>query len=69
MTINTNEPIIVLVNREFLVFKRYQVDVKVIKCLLQWWEKDESMVPTFGFSSRQIFGIIRFQIEIKTIFS
>jgi hypothetical protein len=41
MTINTNEPTIVLVNI-------YQVDVKNIKCPLQWWEKHESMFPTVG---------------------
>jgi hypothetical protein len=43
MTINTNEPTIVLVNNEFLIFRHYQVDVKNIKCPLQWWGKDESM--------------------------
>jgi hypothetical protein len=26
-----------LVKRELLVFKRYQLDVKDIKCLFQWW--------------------------------
>jgi hypothetical protein len=35
MTIITNEPTIVLVNNEFLIFMHYQVDVKDIKCPLQ----------------------------------
>jgi hypothetical protein len=34
MTTNTNEPTMKFVNREFLIFMRYQVDVKNIKCPL-----------------------------------
>ncbi len=49
---NTNEPIKELVKREFLIFKRYQLDVKDIKCLFQWWQKHEAMFPTFGFLAR-----------------
>ncbi len=54
---------------ELLIFMRYQVDVKDIKCPLQWWEKHETMFPTIGFCIRQIFGIVRCQIEIEKIFS
>jgi hypothetical protein len=36
-TANTNEPAKELVKSELLVFKRYQLDVKDIKCPLQWW--------------------------------
>jgi hypothetical protein len=39
MIANTSELITKLVNRELLIFKCYQVDVKDIKCPLQWWEK------------------------------
>jgi hypothetical protein len=39
MTTSTSEPLKELVNRELLIFKHYQVDVKDIKCPLQWWEK------------------------------
>ncbi len=46
---STNEPIEELVNRELLVFRRYQLDVKDIKCPLQWWQKYETMFPTIGF--------------------
>ncbi len=48
MTMNTNELTIVLVNNEFLIFRHYQVDVKNIKCPLQWCEKHESMFPKVG---------------------
>jgi hypothetical protein len=31
-----------LVNRKLLIFNQYQVDIKDIKCPLQWWEKHET---------------------------
>ncbi len=34
MTTNTSDPTMELVNRELLIFKHYQVDVKDIKCPL-----------------------------------
>jgi hypothetical protein len=34
MTTNTIEPTMELMNRELLIFKRYQMDVKDIKCPL-----------------------------------
>ncbi len=34
MTTNTSHPTMELVNRELLIFKHYQVDVKDIKCPL-----------------------------------
>jgi hypothetical protein len=37
------------VEKELLIFKRYQLDVKDIKCPLQWWQKHEVMFPTIGF--------------------
>jgi hypothetical protein len=46
---STNEPIKKLVKRELLIFRRYQLDVKDIQCLLQWWHKHEAMFPTIGF--------------------
>jgi hypothetical protein len=69
MTSSTSEPTRELVNRELLIFKHYQVDVKDIKCALEWWEKHESLSPTIGFCVKQILGIIGFQIEIERIFS
>jgi len=34
---STSEPVKKFVKRELLIFKRYQLDVKDIKCPLQWW--------------------------------
>ncbi len=45
------------------------MDLKEIKCLVQWWQKHESMFPTMGFLARQILGIVGSQIEAKRIFS
>jgi len=36
MTTYISEPTTKLVNRELLIFRHYQVDVKDIKCPLQW---------------------------------
>jgi hypothetical protein len=68
MIANISEPTTKLVNRKLLIFRRYQVDVKNVKCL-QGWEKDESMFLTFRFCAKQILGIIGSQIEIERIFS
>jgi hypothetical protein len=62
------EPKMKLVNRKLLIFSHYKVNVKNIKCPLQWWEKHESMFPTFVLCVRQVLGIIGFRIEIKRIF-
>jgi hypothetical protein len=43
-------------------FKRSQLDVKDIKCLLQWWQKHEVIFPIVGFLVRQILGIVGTQI-------
>jgi hypothetical protein len=68
MIANINEPTTKLVNRELLIFKRYQVDVKNVKCL-QGWEKHESMFLTVHFCAKQISSIVGSQIEIERIFS
>jgi hypothetical protein len=39
MIANTSEPTMELINKELLIFKRYQVNVEDIKCPPQWWEK------------------------------
>jgi hypothetical protein len=57
-----------LVNKGLLIFKRYQVNVKDIKCPSQWWEKHKCMFLTIGFCARQILGIVGSQIETKNIF-
>jgi hypothetical protein len=57
-TISTSEPIEELVKRELMIFERYQLDNKDIKCPLQWWQKHEAMFLTIGFLVRQILGIV-----------
>jgi hypothetical protein len=47
--VSTNELMKKLVGRELLVFKKYQVHIKNIKCPLQWWEKHKSIFSTIGF--------------------
>jgi hypothetical protein len=39
MIANISEPTTELINIKFLIFKHYQMDVKKIKCPLQWNEK------------------------------
>jgi len=48
-TTSTNEPIEELVKKELLIFKRYQLDAKNIKCPLQWWLKHEAIFLKIGF--------------------
>jgi hypothetical protein len=67
--VNISEPVEKLVKKELLIFRRYQLDVKDIKCPLQWWQKHEAMFPTIGFLARQTLGIVGFQIETERIFS
>ncbi len=69
MTTNASEPTTRLVNKELLIFRHYQVDVKNIKYPLQWCEKHESMFPIVGFCVNRIIGIVGSQIEIERIFS
>jgi hypothetical protein len=68
MITSTNELAKEFVNKEVLIFKTFQMDNKDIKCLLQWWEKHESMFPTVGFLACQILIIIDSQIKTKKIF-
>ncbi len=44
------------------------MDVKDIKCPLQWWQKHEAMFLTIRFLAQQILGIVGSQIEIEMIF-
>jgi len=59
----TNEPTKEVVNKELLMFRMLQVDVKDIKCPLEWWVKHESLFRIVAFLAHQILGIISFQIS------
>ncbi len=69
MVVNTNDLTKELVNRKLLIFLKYLLDAKDIKCPLKWWKKHETMLSTTGFLIKQILGIIGSQIEMKNIFS
>jgi hypothetical protein len=45
----TNELTKELFNQKLMIFCRFQVDPKDIKCPLEWWKKHESMFPIVGF--------------------
>ncbi len=68
IAVNTSELTKKLNNRKLFIFTYYQMDVKDIKCPLQWWEKHESMFH-IGFFVKQILRIIESQIEINNVFS
>jgi hypothetical protein len=38
-----------VVNKKLLMFRRFQVDVKDIKCLLEWWAKHKSLFLIMAF--------------------
>jgi len=67
-TLKASEPTTKLVNREMLIFIRYQVDSKEIKCLFQWWAKHEAIFPILDFLVGQIVQIVGSQIEIEKTF-
>jgi hypothetical protein len=69
MSVGTNEPTKEVGNKKLLMFGRFQLNVKDIKCLLEWWAKHEFLFPTMAFLVRQILGIVGSQIEIERIFS
>ncbi len=47
MITNTNETTKKLVIKELSIFRKFQVDMKNIKCPLEWWEKQEFIFFTF----------------------
>jgi hypothetical protein len=44
------------------------LDVKDIKCPLQWWQKHEAMFHVVRFLAHQILNVVGSQIEIERIF-
>jgi len=49
MSTRINEPTKEVVNKESLMFRRFQVDVKDIKCPLEWWTKHKSLFSIVAF--------------------
>jgi hypothetical protein len=62
MFVGTNEPTKEMVNKDLLMFRRVQVNVKDIKCSLEWWAKHEFLFPIVAFSTCLILNIVSFQI-------
>jgi hypothetical protein len=48
MSVRTSEPTKEVVNKELLMFKRFQVDVKDIKCPLERWAKIQVFISNYG---------------------
>jgi hypothetical protein len=46
---SASEPNEIIVKRELLIFRRYQLDVMDIKYPFQWWQKHEAMFFTIEF--------------------
>lgn len=55
--------------KQLFIFRFFQMDVKRIKCLLQWWEKHEAIFLTIAFLASEILDIIGSQIETLKNFS
>jgi hypothetical protein len=51
--LNIDELMTKIVTIKLLIFKCYQMDTKIMNCLLQWWGKHETMFPTIGFLTHQ----------------
>jgi len=68
MTNNNAETTKEIVTRELLDFRRFHVNMKDIKNLLQWWEKHEFRLHPTGFLAKQILRIVSSQIETEYIF-
>jgi len=67
MIVRTSKLTKKLVNKELLIFKQCQMDVKNIKCFLQWWEEPGTMFPIVGFIVYQILWIVQSKIKTKRI--
>jgi hypothetical protein len=69
MSIGTNKPTKDVVNKELLMFRKFQVNVKDIECPLKWWARHEYLIPIVAFPTHHILGMVDSQIKIKRIFS
>jgi hypothetical protein len=72
MFVTTNELPKEVVNEELLIFRRFQVDVKNIKCPLKWWAKHESLFllqPHFWKSVRMTLTLPKWGLQSPSGFS
>ncbi len=69
MFVTTNEPTKELMNKELHMFGRFQLDVKDIKCPLEWWGKHECLFSIVTFLAHHVLGIVGSQRKTEKIFS
>jgi hypothetical protein len=69
MFVKTNEPTKELMNKELYMFGRFQMDVKDIKCPLEWWGKHEYLFSIVAFLAHHVLGIVDFQTKTENFFS
>jgi hypothetical protein len=50
-----------VVNKELLMFRRFQVDVKDIKCPLEWWLKHKSLFQLWHFLLVRFLALLVFK--------
>jgi hypothetical protein len=62
MSHSSSEPTKEVVNKELMMFRRFQMDVKNIKCPLEWWVKEQSLFLIVAFLAHHILGIVGSQI-------
>jgi hypothetical protein len=61
MCVGIGEPTKEVLNKELLMFIKFQLNVKEIKCPLEWWAKNKSLFLTVTFLGFQILGIVAFR--------
>ncbi len=62
MSVRLIEPTKEVVNKELLMFRKFEVDIKNIKCPLKWWVKHEFLFLIVIFLAHPFFCIVGFQI-------
>jgi hypothetical protein len=65
----TIEPTKEVMNKEWFMFRKFQVHAKDIKCLLEWGTKHKFLFPIVAFLVHHILGIVCSQIKIIFFFS
>jgi hypothetical protein len=68
MFVETNEPTKEEVNKELQMFTRFQVDVKDIKCSLEWWAKHKSLFPIMAFLVHQFLALLVLKWKLGELF-
>jgi hypothetical protein len=65
MATKTNAPTKELVNRELLIIQKYLVNVKSIKCSLEWWKKMNRCSLMLDFQLKKYRGLLIPELKLK----